>query len=437
MTSTIIANFESSPSYWYTTATESPQGESFCGEIAVDVAVIGGGYSGLSTSLHLLERGLNVAILEAGEVGEQASGRANGLVIPTLKKEEPEAVLKRLGDKHGPLMCAMLKDSASYVFELIEKYKIDCDAEQSGWIQPAHSSHHADIAAKRTEQWQALGADVTYFDREQTAKVVGSELYTGSWKANTGGVLQPKSYAHGLAKVVLGLGGKIFTNSPALEIYRQGKRWQIKTARGTLLADQIVIATNATTPKSLWKDLSKTIIPAKFFQLVTQPLTEAQREIVLPGREGMSDMQNDLYFARFDRFNRLITGGALIHEKNWETRLDALVLKRLQKIFPSVQDYTFSNHWSGTVGMTMDYFPRIFSLAPGVWSWMGCNGRGIALATNMGRVMADLIEGKDANELPLPVEQVKGIPCNDLLTALSLYSLLYYRAEDYYYREFG
>lgn len=424
-------------SYWSSTSVDAPYCETLKDKVSADVVVIGGGFSGLSTALHLRERGIETTVIEASELCTEASARSCGLVIPALKKEDPELISARYGEHHGQKMITMMRDSADYTFDLIKKYNINCDAEQTGWIQPAHSNYHAKKALKLVKHWQRYDADVEYLDRDQVRTKLGGDFYKAAWKANSGGTLHPKSYAHGLANTVIALGGNIFTNSPVISIEKHDSGWFVKTSEGEVSAKKIVIATNATTQKNLWKNLSKSIIPASFYQLVSQPLSEQERSVILPGREAMSDMQNDLHFARFDRYNRLITGGALITERNWRVKLEKIAKSRMEKLFPDLPSLELTNHWSGSVGMTMDFFPKLLSLAPGVFCWMGCNGRGVSLTTNMGRVMADVIEEKPESSLPLPIEELKGIPFNQILTTVSLYSLIYYRAEDYGYRKFS
>ena len=229
-------------------------------------------------------------------------------------------------------------------------------------------------------------------------------------------------------------GGEIYTRSPATAIARAGTKWKVSTATGCIVADQVIIATQGATPKTLWPGLASSVIATPFYQAVTQPLTAAHRARVIPGREATSDMQGDIYFMRYDRFDRLVTGGTLIHETDWRRRLDRIVQRRLRHLFPYLPPLELSSHWIGKAALSTDFYPHLFSLAPGVWAWMGCNARGIAFSTSMGKVMSDLVLNGPTETTPLPIEVLRTRPFARIVSKLSLYSLLYYRMNDFWYR---
>jgi glycine/D-amino acid oxidase-like deaminating enzyme len=422
--------------HWDITATPAPECPAYEGESRADVAVIGAGFTGLTTALLLASRDADVVVLEAGNLGAEASGRTNGQVIPTLKKEDPDALLEHFGDICGERMIVMMRDAADDLFRLIEQYRIDCDAEQTGWIQPAHSTHHMNIVLRRHEQWSRYGADIELLDRTELSRTLGSHFYCGGWKANTGGHIQPLSLVRGLARSSIDQGARIHTQSPAIDISRNGEDWRISTPRGRILAKQVVLATNGATPPELSKPLSKTFIHGAFYQLATEPLSIEQQQRVLPGREAMSDMYVDIHGIRYDRESRLITGSTFINNRNWRQRLDSAINRTFANLFPDLEQLSYASHWSGVIGMTMDYFPRLYAPAPGLWAWTGCNGRGISLSTRMGPVLADAVCGKDVSQLPLPVSTVREIPLHSVLNRLLGYSLFYYRTADWFAHKF-
>ena len=170
------------------------------------MVVIGGGFTGLSTALHLREAGVDVAIVEAMEPGWGASGRNNGQVIPTLSRPDPDDIIAKHGAA-GERFVGMLRDSASTLFDVTRRYQIEAEQEQSGWVQPVHSPGRIKIAERRVRQWSKFGAPVELLSREQVSEMLGSEAWFGGFWNRTGGHINPLALARGLARAVLGLGG--------------------------------------------------------------------------------------------------------------------------------------------------------------------------------------------------------------------------------------
>ena len=397
-------------------------------DISTEVVIIGGGYTGLSTALHL---GPDICpvVLESNDIGYGASGRNNGLVIPTLSKADPEEIIRTYGKEKGEQTIALIRDSASLVFDLIRKHKMENAGEQNGWIQPAHSPGRMKLVEKRVKEWGDRGLKVDLLEREQLEKITGSKAWFGGWIAHEGGTVHPMAYVRGLAKAASSLGAKIYTNSPALSLICDNDHWIVKTENGSVKASRIVLATNAYTD-DLWPRLRRTFVPVKTWQMATKPLSDNVRKTVLPGRHGLSDTRGDLEFARYDWDGRLVSGASLIFDFNSEERLKEHVGKRLQKNFPQIGEVEWEFIWNGFLSMTTDYLPRLHVLAPGVFTWLGCNGRGVALSTAMGAVLADLVRGQSINDAPLPVTDLKTVPGHGLVTRFARTSLLNRRIND-------
>ena len=202
--------------------------------------VIGAGFTGLSTALHLREAGVDVAIVEAAEPGWGASGRNNGQVIPTLSRPDPEDIVARHGEV-GERFVGMLRDSASALFDVTRRYRIEAEQEQAGWIQPVHSPGRIGIAERRVKQWSKFGAPVELLSREQVSEMLGSEAWFGGFWNKTGGHINPLALARGLARTVRGLGGHIYARSPVESFERRGDRWVVKTAKGEISGRALVM----------------------------------------------------------------------------------------------------------------------------------------------------------------------------------------------------
>ena len=180
----------------------------------------------------------------------------------------------------------------------------------------------------------------------------------------------------------------------------------------------MVLASNAYTgflSSQLAPKVARSVVPVLSWQMATRPLTEAQREVVVPGRQAVSDTHGDLHFFRYDKRNRLVTGGALALGHNGPDRLREIVGRRLQTAFPVLGKPEFDFVWNGYIGMTEDRFPFICQLGPDFWCWAGCNGRGVALSVSLGREFAAAIAGTPVSHLALPMSDPKPIPMHGLV----------------------
>src|SRR5436190_5407012 len=201
-------------SLWAAVTPQGPDPPELIGTQQADVLVIGAGFTALSTALHLREAGVDVAIVEAAEPGWGASGRNNGQVIPTLSRPDPEDIVARHGAV-GERFVALLRDSASTLFEVARRYGIEAEQEQTGWVQPVHSPGRIGIAERRVRQWSKFGAPVELLSREQARDMTGSDAWFGGFWNKTGGHINPLALARGLTRTVLGLGARIYARSPA------------------------------------------------------------------------------------------------------------------------------------------------------------------------------------------------------------------------------
>jgi glycine/D-amino acid oxidase-like deaminating enzyme len=428
------------PSLWAATAQPGPVLAALEGDVTTDVVVIGAGFTGLSTAIHLREAGVGVVVLEAAEPGWGASGRNNGQVIPTLAGHDPSAMVKRHGAA-GERFNAVLRDSAQYLFDLIGKYDIPAEAEQAGWIQPVHSPGRFKLAEKRVREWSAIGAPVELLDRAATAEMLGSQAWFGGFWNPTGGHINPLALTRGLAEVALKLGAIIHARSPAIAMAHQNGRWSVKTARGSVTARALVLATNAYTGEfetGLAPEIANEVIPVLSWQMATKPLSDTIAKTVIPARQAVSDTHRELYFARWDARNRLVTGGAAVFPGAGGANLRPQVAARLKRLWPQLGDVEFDYVWSGYVGMTPDNLltpqvpglPRIHRLGPDGFGWVGCNGRAVALSVSLGRELARATQGVAIETLGLPLSEPKSQPFRSIVRRIAPLALPLYRRLD-------
>src|SRR3954471_22913933 len=233
-------------SLWAAVTPAGPELPQLVGTAEADVVIIGAGFTGLATALHLREAKVNVAVVEAAEPGWGASGRNNGQVIPTLSRPDPEDIVAKHGAA-GERFVALLRDSASVLFDVARRYQIQAEQEQTGWVQPVHSPGRIKIAERRVRQWSKFGAPVELLSREETRAMLGSDAWFGGFWNKTGGHINPLALSRGLARAVLERGGRIYARSPAIRFERYNNRWLVKTADGEISGRALILATNAYT----------------------------------------------------------------------------------------------------------------------------------------------------------------------------------------------
>lgn len=396
---------------WEATAVEAPATAALDEPFSTDVLVIGGGYTGLSTALHLAEKGVKTAVLEARTIGFGASGRNGGQVNPGFKLD-PDDAQALLGSKFAERSLAFSGSAPDIVFDLIAKHKIDCDAVRPGWLQPAHNRVAVRMLARRVKAWSKRGADMHLFDRDETARLLGTEVYHGCVFDPRGGSVQPLSYARGLARAAILAGATVHENSPVSSLERRDQRWVARVRDREIRAERVVIATNGYTD-NIVPSLRQTIVAANSFQIATFPLDKTLAANILPEGHTASDSRRIVLYFRKDRFNRIVIGGRG-HFRDPQTAAEFSHLRRaLDRMFPQLRGLPMEFQWAGRVALTKDGLPHIHEPYPGMLVGLGYNGRGIAMATAMGRVFADYLTTAE-NTLPFPISRISTIPFHQL-----------------------
>lgn len=395
-------------SLWSATAAPGPALAPLTESVRAQVVIIGAGYTGLSAALHLAAAGRDVVVLDAADVGERASGLNGGQVIPGVK-HDPDTLEEMFGPVIGSRLVDTVASGPDVVFDLIQRHEIACAATRTGWLQPATSAAAMAMITSRVAQWHRRGADVELLSAAETARLTGSQRYVGGWIDRRGGTVQPLSYVRGLARAARGAGAQIFCNSPATDLEELEREWRIQTPGGSVVSAMVILATDAYTDR-LVDPLRRTLIPVPSFQVATEPIPEKLRQTILPEGQSASDTWHLLRYFRLDATGRLVMGS-----RGTFADVPAAVAARhhyraVREIFPQLEGIRYEYHWGGVVGMTRDHLPHLHELAPGLITGLGYNGRGVAMATVMGRVLADWALGMPAPDLAFPVTPLAPIP---------------------------
>lgn len=421
--------FPLDPSLWFATAPAAAPTPPLAQDVSADVCVIGAGFAGLSTALHLAEAGVSVVVLETHEPGWGGSGRNGGQVIPGIKYD-PSEILAKFGPVAGEALIGFVGSTADLVFDLIAKHGMDVPHKRAGWIQGAHTPAMVETVKRRAAEWQARGVDAQFLDKDAAASLLGTDRYLAGWVDRRAGGVQPLAYARGLAKAAIAAGAAIHGQSKVVSLTRSGSNWTVRTAQGaSVTAPRVVVATNGYTGDLIPK-LRQTVIRPNSFIVATQPLSDNVAGTILPEGQVVSDTRQLLLYFRKDHQNRLLMGGRGPFREPKDTADWAHLERVVGKMYPQVKGVPFDFRWCGRVALTRDFLPHLHEPEPGLLVDIGCMGRGVGLQSAMGKAMAGYIATGDKGRLPFPVVPITPLPLHALNELYVSAIIAWYRLTD-------
>jgi glycine/D-amino acid oxidase-like deaminating enzyme len=418
--------------HWAATSKEAPFIESHTDRRAdYDIAVVGGGFCGLSIALHAARDGQSVVLFEAGTIGCGASGRNGGLAVPHFPGGmTADDAVGHLGKTKGERLAELVAGGTSFMFEQIRDLGIACDAEQNGWLQPAHSEKSLAKVQRVYQSWKARGVDAEWLDAGDVATLTGASGYVGGWFRKTGGTVNPYALTLGLARAAQKAGADLRQRSEVTAIHSDGAAKVLKTATGDVRARKVVFATNAHTP-AIYPGLQQSVIPVHLYHGFTRVLNQAERASVLPTRICFTDLRKSGGFARYGADNRLIIGGAIFRPSNHRSYSERHSRRRVGELFPELSDIKADSFWTGWCALTDEYLPAVQRLEPNVYSLIGFSTRGVALAQTLGREMAAFLsETKTEAEMPIRVGDIKPITMQPIKRFLGGFAFPAYQMRD-------
>lgn len=415
-------------SYYAATVNDTTRYPRLEGTIKADVAVIGGGFSGISTALALAERGYSVALVEANRIGWGASGRNGGQMIYGISGEG--AIKRQLGETGLKLIRDIRYRGHDIIEERVRKYQIDCSLKH-GWMEAAARPKHM---TSLRHCYDGLVRDghsdtIELIEPEDMPRVLKTNAYHGAMIDRRSGHLHPLNLCLGEARAAANLGVMIFEDSPANELQGGAKPF-VKTANGRIEAASIVLAGSTYHPFQRAR-LRGLTLPTGSYIIATEPLDPTLANRLNPEDLAVADSNIVLDYFRLTPDKRMLFGGRCNYSNRDPIDLAATMRPRLASIFPELADKKIDFAWGGRIDIVLTRIPAIGRLEPNVYYMQGYCGHGVNTTHLASEIVADAIIGTTEKfdlfdkirHIPMPVT---GWAANQMLAL----GMLYYRLRD-------
>lgn len=401
-------------SYYHATQNRVLELEPLEGDRRADVCIVGGGYSGLSAALHLAERGYDVTLLEARKPGWGASGRNGGQLCSGQRKDQIE-LTRMAGEAAAKGFWELAEAAKNLARSLIAKHAIDCDLKP-GIAHPNHKPGYDRGSRAYVDFLQRqYGYDqIEFLEREAMAALVGSDSYYGGSLDMGAAHLHPLNYALGLADAARNAGARLYRDT-LVEGYDEGKPNRVRSARGVVSADVILLACNGYLGR-LEPRLAGKIMPINNFIIATEPLSPAELEVINPRDVAIADSRFVVNYYRLSADKRLLFGGGENYSRNFPRDIASFVRKPMSQVYPQLADKRIDFAWGGTLAVTLNRMPHFGRLGDGnIYFAQGYSGQGVAMATLAGKLIADALAGETENFDLFGKIPTRSFPGGDLL----------------------
>lgn len=419
------------PSVWAATARPAPALAAQRGSLQTEVAIVGGGFTGLAAAHHLTRAGVDCVVLEAHDVGWGASGRNGGMAV--LRYKTPWAALARHhGEEAARRLHRLLLEAVDTLEATVQELDIECGFARHGHITAANG-RSALAMLEADVQWLASINDRTprLLSAAQTAEWSGAGCYLGSYFDARAAGIHPLDYTRGLAAGLVRKGVPVFNATAATAMHEDGAGITLQTTGGSVRARQLIIATNAYTELfGLGEVLARRVVPVSTSVVTTAPLPQAMWAHILPQGHLVSDTRHLLNYFRRAPGDRLLFGGRGSLTGRESLQVYAGLERKLVQTFPALAGVGIEHRWSGKVAVTLDDFPHIGRLSPRVAFAMGYGGRGVALTNLLGKMLADLVRGESIDAGPMSANPFAPIPFHGLRIPAMKAVAGYYRVLD-------
>ncbi|GHA06606.1 NAD(P)/FAD-dependent oxidoreductase [Oceanisphaera arctica] len=378
-------------SYYASSANQHAPWPQLTDDVRCDVCVVGGGYTGLSTALFLVEAGFDVVLLEASRIGFGASGRNGGQIVNSYSRDIG-VIESRYGQDTARMLGSMMFEGGDIIRSRIEQYKIDCDFRPGGIFAALNKRQLEELSAQKAD-WERYGhQDLELLDAGQVREEIDTEAYEGALLDHLGGHIHPLNLALGEAEAIRQRGGRIFEQSAAVDI-KHGDPVTVVTAKGRVEANFVVLAGNAYLG-NLEPKLAAKAMPCGSQVITTEPLSEEQASRLIPNNYCVEDCNYLLDYFRLTGDRRLIYGGGVVYGARDPEDIERLVVPKLLKTFPQLKGVKIDYRWSGNFLLTLSRLPQFGRLEPNVYYMQGYSGHGVTCTHLAGRLLSEVLKGQ-------------------------------------------
>ncbi len=378
-------------SYYAATVNPSPARPALQGAASADVCVIGAGFTGLSTALHLAEQGYQVIVLEGAKVSWGASGRNGGQLVNGFNRDL-DGIARRYGKAAAEAIGPLLFEGAEIIRERVAKYAIACDLKP-GNLFMAYTRKQMAALERRKDVWERYGhTGLELIPRERVREFVNTDLYCGGLLDRWGGHVHPLNLALGQAAAIESLGGTIHELSPVTRV-QPGAKPVVYTDQGRVTADFVVACGNAYLGETV-PELASKVLPASSQVIATEVLGEELARSLLPRDHCVEDMNYFLDYYRITGDQRLLFGGGTVYGGKDPDDIVAEIRPHLVKTFPQLKDKKIDFAWSGNIALTVSRVPHMGRLGGNVYFAHGYSGHGVTGSHLAGRLLAEAIGGQ-------------------------------------------
>ncbi len=377
-------------SYYAASANRQLDFSALAGAHTADVCVIGGGYTGLSSAIHLAERGYRVVLLEAERIAWGASGR-NGGQCTLGQRQSQEELEKRFGKAEARLLWDLGVEAVDTVRALIERFGIQCDLKR-GNLQAAAKQSDADWYRQHADHMrESYGLDCRFVAGEELAHLSGCQAFKGGLVEHQSAHLHPLNYALGLAAGARDLGVELHENS-RVTTYDAASPTCVRTAQGSVTARYVVLACNGYLER-LEPRVAGMIMPINNFILATEPLDAGQQRQLNPADLCMFDAKFVVNYWRLSGDGRMVFGGGENYTRRFPADIKSFVRRYMLELYPQLAAARIDYGWGGTLAVTMNRMPCFGRLDPDVFYALGYSGHGVQIATLAGKLIAEAVAG--------------------------------------------
>lgn len=378
-------------SYYAASANPSPIRPELAGDNEIDICIVGAGYSGLSTGLFLAEKGYKVAIVEGARVGWGASGRNGGQIVNGLNASL-QTIEKRYGASTAAFVAGLVQEGGEIIRERVATYGIKCDLKD-GNVFTAYTGAHMRELEARLKLWASYGiTNQEMLSRERLRDHVRSDVYAGGMIDHSGGHLHPLNLALGEAEAFERNGGVIYETSPVIHVDTAAGRPVVKTAKGTMTCNTLVLCGNAylghVVPTLTWR-----VMPVSTQIMATEPLGDERAHALLPADTCIEDVRYILDYYRLSADKRLLFGGGTVYGGSDPRDIEAKLRRNLNKVFPQLEGVNVDYTWSGNFALSFSRVPQMGRIGNNTYFAHGYSGHGVTGSHTFGRILSEAIHG--------------------------------------------